>query len=356
MKTFIQSLVTFLLPAALFAQGDLPPPAGAPVASMKTLTQVESRTDVQKLALAPPYTISAGGSYYLTGNITVAAGNAINITAVDGGVTLDLNGYTIRSTHASGSGIAINIASTSNYATIYNGQILCGTTYNGTSFVTKGFASGIVCGSSTGHQVRHVTVAGIAGDGIALSFGNSTVSNCIVQDCSGDGIAANIVTDCGATSIGKTGISGSSISNCTASSRSTTSLAGILGGVVSNCSGSSTGGPGISGSAISGCFGTSSGNSADLVAKSYGIFSSVSISNSRGTSTNSWGLYVSNGSVSNSYGFASTTTGGGIFASANVSFSTGGCNGGTAIQAVNAVACTSVFGTVTATNKSLGTP
>ena len=32
-----------LLPANLFAQGDLPPPAGAPVPTMKSLDQIEPR-------------------------------------------------------------------------------------------------------------------------------------------------------------------------------------------------------------------------------------------------------------------------------------------------------------------------
>lgn len=64
---------------------------------MKTLDQIEARTPVAASpaipAAGPHITISQPGSYYLTGNITVASGNAIVISASD--VTLDLNGFTV---------------------------------------------------------------------------------------------------------------------------------------------------------------------------------------------------------------------------------------------------------------------
>ncbi|MES2474501.1 MAG: hypothetical protein V4640_01880 [Verrucomicrobiota bacterium] len=361
MKTFAPSFFVVLFPFAVCAQGDLTPPAGVPAAGMKTLTQVEPRTPIPAgpavPVAGPHFTITAPGSYYLTGNITVAEGNAINITATDGGVSLDLNGYTIRSTHASGSGSAIHIANTSNHTTIRNGHILGATTYNGTNFVLKGFSGGIVAATpSSGHQIHHVTVSGLAGPGISVNF-SSNVSHCIVKEVSGNGISAGVVTDSAAEVIGGTGISGTTISNCNASSMNTDSLAGISGGTISNCTASSKGGPGITGAIIDGCTGSSNGSSSGLIDKSYGLFASTSVSNSRGSSNYAWGIYCSNGNVTNSYGFSNNSSlGGGIFSPANVSFSIGYCSGGTAISAFNAIGCSAVFGTVTATNKSLGTP
>lgn len=57
--------VSFLLaPAAVQAQGALTPP-GSPAATMRTLDQVQPRTPLATAGV----TISAPGSYYLTGNL-----------------------------------------------------------------------------------------------------------------------------------------------------------------------------------------------------------------------------------------------------------------------------------------------
>jgi hypothetical protein len=96
--------------ATSFAQGPLNLP-GAPAPAMKSLDQIEARTDVLKLAAAPPYTITQPGSYYLTGNITVSSGSAIVITAASD-VSIDLNGFTIASTlTGSANGYGIQVAS-----------------------------------------------------------------------------------------------------------------------------------------------------------------------------------------------------------------------------------------------------
>ncbi len=81
-------LLSLALPISnLFAQGLLTPP-GAPGATMKTLTQVEPRTPISSL----PFTISASGSYYLTGNLT-STNHGVIIEA--SGVSLDLMGFTL---------------------------------------------------------------------------------------------------------------------------------------------------------------------------------------------------------------------------------------------------------------------
>ena len=63
---------------------------------MMSLDQIEPRTAD---SITTPLTITQPGSYYLTHQLTVSTGNAIDIDT--NGVTLDLNGFTISSTAAS---------------------------------------------------------------------------------------------------------------------------------------------------------------------------------------------------------------------------------------------------------------
>ena len=88
--TLILSTINLPL-STIHAQGSLTPP-GAPAPTMKSLAQIEPRTPIS----SAPFTISVPGSYYLTTNVTVSAGDAIIIAANN--VTLDLNGFTISST------------------------------------------------------------------------------------------------------------------------------------------------------------------------------------------------------------------------------------------------------------------
>src|SRR5437870_4623321 len=96
-------LASLNLKTSALAQGSLTPP-GAPAPSMKTLAQIEPRTAIS----SAPYVISLPGSYYLTTNVSVAASNAITISANQ--VTLDLNGFTISSTAPVATGSAILLA------------------------------------------------------------------------------------------------------------------------------------------------------------------------------------------------------------------------------------------------------
>ena len=63
-----------------------------------TLRTASGRVEAVHSAAEKVVTISQPGSYYLTRNLTVSSGDGINITTI--GVTLDLNGFTIRSTRA----------------------------------------------------------------------------------------------------------------------------------------------------------------------------------------------------------------------------------------------------------------
>ena len=138
-----------LQPSALFAQGSLTPP-GAPAPTMVTLQQIEPRTPIS----SAPFTITTPGSYYLTTNLTVSSGDAIDINA--GNVTLDLNGFTISSTAASATGYAISLGAGTNVA-IYNGQISSGVTNSAAGgFGGGGFAFGIYSPGNWPYNVREI--------------------------------------------------------------------------------------------------------------------------------------------------------------------------------------------------------
>src|ERR1700730_1612436 len=122
---FISSCI--LLPSA-FPQGSITPP-GAPAPTMKSLGEVEPRTNLQATP-APAgvdttnenyhFIINQPGSYYLSANLGVTKTNGIQINAE--GVTLDLNGFQILRTAGSG-GNGIEISGTSHRASVRKGSI-----------------------------------------------------------------------------------------------------------------------------------------------------------------------------------------------------------------------------------------
>src|SRR6476469_6853818 len=83
---FALLLSTFILQPSAFPQGSLTPPPGTPAPTMKTLDQVEARIPIDTAHTPGDQTnefiISQPGSYYLTGNLSVAKTNGISVVAV----------------------------------------------------------------------------------------------------------------------------------------------------------------------------------------------------------------------------------------------------------------------------------
>ena len=307
-------LSLILLPSA-FGQGSLTPP-GAPAPTMKTLTQVEPRTPIT----AVPYTITNPGSYYLTTNFTVSSGHAITIAT--NGVTLDLNGFTLKSTDAANTGDAVFLYSGLRNLTILNGFIEGGVTNNGSGVYSgPGFAYGIYSPSidPVNTRVSGVSVTGCKNSGIWVSYGISTVvENCTVRTVGGIGIYGDVIKGCSATDCGGFGIEGYQVSD--SHGESTTSGDGIYATTAQNCYGSSGSGP--------------------------GLYATHTAQNCYGSSGSDTGLYAA--TAQNCYGFSSSGTG----LNATVANNCIGYRpGGTAILATVANGCYATSGTNNITYK-----
>lgn len=366
LKHFLLLLPAAVIAGVVFGQGPLTPP-GAPAPAMKSLDQVEPRTPISSL----PFTISQGGSYYLTRSLSVASGDAITITAND--VTLDLGGFTLSSmATAPGSGTAVLLTNSKpeNIA-IRNGHIRSTTILAGGIFSKGGFQNGI--GSSAAPndstvQVSDVNIAGVAEAGIyLLSFGNALVERCSVRTSGGRGIAGAVIRHCSVTAAWTTALEGRVISHsvgrCEGNNVNDTSPA-IKAEIVECCEGVSTVGAGIAGTVVSNSIGTSSSN--------FGIYASTSAINCSGTSSSSFGIRAANATncegksasqlgmdvdrnATNCYGESGSGPFG-LYVQGTASFCRGRRTGGIAISAGIAVGCTVSAGTVQSAQKHLGTP
>lgn len=278
---------------------------------LDTLTsKAEKRIPITQAMI--PLTITVKGSYYLTQNLTVTQGDGINVgngSPLVGGVTIDLNGFTISAGSANArDAIAVNTGATT--VTILNGHITGGIRLTNGSFSGTGFRFGIQNPGGSDLRIRDVTVTGCEA-GITQA---NTVEHCAVSHISGNsGNAVNgfVVSDTTAENFG---------------------VAGIVGGTVQNCHANT---PVGAGEAIRG----------ETVLNSVGIgyvgngISATVASNCRGDSTNGFGLSAPGGSATNCMG---TTKSGqyGLLAE-TASFCQGTANGhGTGLFATIAIGCT----------------
>jgi hypothetical protein len=222
---------------------------GVPQPTMRTLYQVEPRTPL--VAGSPGVAVSGGGnitisqsgSYYLTGNLQIASGDAIVFTA--GNITLDLSGFTISSTASPAAGYAIRSNLTTGDYAVRNGLISGTGTVDASSgvFSGAGFQYGAYVYSAYHVSITDLHVEGVSDDAIRTDFGNTAVTlvdGCSVRNC-GIGIAAGRINNCTAVKIRG---------------------AAINGGVVCNSYGSSITGSGIIGLTVNGCFGITTSTSA----------------------------------------------------------------------------------------------
>jgi len=345
-------LTALALPALAFAQGALTPPAGAfsggaPTATMKTLDQLEPRIPLtQPAGSTSGLTISAPGSYYLTGNITVTSGHGISINADN--VTLDLNGFTIRSSAspATGNAVLINgdgaLSSIAYSAiTVRNGHISGTGTVDSASgvFSGAGFSNGIYYYSTLRScLISDLTINGVASDGIYLNA-SSTIDRCTVTDCGITGIRGGTISNCSATLCGQTAIEGTAIFNSQGTSVSTTAIEATT---ATNCIGTSKTGTGLRATQnATNCFGGSSAGTG---------LSAGTATNCSGTSESGMGLQADTAT-----GCRGTTTSGqrGLYIIGTATDCRGKnpAAGGVALSATIAVACTAESGSILVVNR-----
>ena len=286
-KILLTTVSVFCILNSAFGQGALTPP-GAPAPTMKTLAQIEPRTDVLKLAGDGfnLFIIAQPGSYYLTTNIVVGTGiNGITITANN--VTLDLNGFSIVSTAPSASGAGIYLKGGNADITIFNGHITGGVTNNGAgSYLGAGFFSGIdYFGALRNVHVANVSVSGCGGNGIYLGNNSTLVESCTVNTVGSSGIMASTVKSSVALDCGGSAFFGNQVSDC--QGQSTGSGFGLYAQTALNCYGTSSSGIGLYATTAQNCYGFGGGGGG-----SYGVYATDIATGCSGYSSGGTGLYA----------------------------------------------------------------
>ena len=328
MKTILSITLVTGLACTARSQGPLVPP-GAPAPSMKTLTQIEPRTDVLRLAgdATAQYVISSPGSYYLTAEIA-SVSNPVAIRIIASHVTLDLGGFRIHGDSAS-SRTGVQLSGHLENVRIHNGIL---STFENLITIASGSPG---AHSVSGAVVEAIQGSGFNGSGIDLgSAATNRVENCVLEGGL-SGIRAGSIVNCHvATSVSNaiaisaysrvsqssgiatgTGSVGISAVDCEVShAKGQGTSAGLIGGNVVNSRGISTLGIGID---ATGNVCQSEGSSIDET----GIFSEANISDSTGLAGQGFGLWAG-GNVTNSTGMVEAD-GIGIRSLGSVSNSTG---------------------------------
>jgi hypothetical protein len=313
---------------------------------MKTLDQVEPRIPLVAgspgvaIAASGQITISLSGSYYLTENVDINS-SAYGIRIQANGVSLDLMGYSIRYTGAVTALDAIDVAGSN--VTIQNGHIISTTTHDGSSFTLGGFDFGVWASASLHNvSVKNLSIQGVRGAGIVADGSSCLVENCRIRIAGSTGISSSqgIVRNCTIETCGFTGISAHTVIDCRVNQ---SAGIGINASIVANSSAVSTLSTGIFAvQTVSGCYGETSSTvtsvhginassgtvtgSKGATAGGNGIVAGI-VTSSYGTSAGTGGISssgISATSVADSYGFASSGSGGhGISATLSVSNSVG---------------------------------
>ena len=216
---------------------------------MKTLAQIEPRTDVLKLGgdATDLFLITNAGSYYLTTNIVGVSGKH-GIGIASGNVTLDLNGFSLLGVPGSLVGVKVNGTFTN--LTVRNGAV-SGWGGSGVDAYTAGIPRNVV--------FERLTVSANGGSGIITEAG-SVVRDCLSEKNSLEGIYCfgSLISGCVSRDNADTGITayGGVVRDCQVQSSSGDGIDAINYSVVRDCQVQSSGIYGIyttSGSTVSGC-------------------------------------------------------------------------------------------------------
>lgn len=203
-----------LISTTTMRAGDLDPPVGPVMPTMKNLQQVEPRTPIETLPGDDDasHVISQPGSYYLTGNLVGANGkHGIQVLASD--VTIDLNGFTLQGVPGSLDGIN---------GPGFEGPFLRNLVVrNGTIFSWSG--NGISAPAINQVNIEAVVARGNTGNGLRTG-GAGVIVRCIARENGSRGIllsnSGGIATECTALGNGSDGFlvgDGGSVINCQSS-------------------------------------------------------------------------------------------------------------------------------------------
>lgn len=220
---------------SLSAQGPLLPP-GAPAPSLKSLAQIEPRTDVTTLTGDGTciHLISQPGSYYLPGNVSGLPGR-VGIVIASSNVTLDLGGFSLTGVTGSTVGLEIRAPAAAN-VTVRRGSI--------TGFDSDGLRFPAALANVFFEDLR---ISACGGSGIAATAGaalKATARGCRIHDVKAYGInfgGGGTVADCSVSQLANgsfaVGLFAFRIQNCSVDDVSSTSAsaAGIYGENVLGC-------------------------------------------------------------------------------------------------------------------------
>ena len=244
----IKLCVVFLFTLTVFVYaGDLEPTA-APGSTMKTLSDIEPRVAINSTntpaTTGYAFAITEGGSYYLSGNVSLGSNTGGIVIAADN-VTIDLCGFEISNDFESIS-----------YSGIYGYGRKNITIRNGT---IKGFNRGVYFYSSTGTadiMCCDLTVTNNNLDGISIAGtstgaytgGGNIIQNCIAESNGDTGFVftfGTVIENCIAKNNSYSGFSTgylSTVKNCTAINNVSRGFSIGTGSCIENstCKGSTT--------------------------------------------------------------------------------------------------------------------
>ncbi len=216
--------VLAVLGAALGAGSMTPPPDamsnGVPVATMKSMEDIEPRTAIESL----PYTITQSGSYYLTHALEGSNG----VTIASGDVVLDLGGFSIKGLLVGGtSGITMSnnipgVTIKNGSVTMWGGWGIDGLDADSCQILNVRCSLNSTGGMRVGNDclIQDSSALDNSGDGITMGEG-CTIHNCKAARNSNDGICAGF---------------GSKIETCTAMYSGAAGIRAGIYSVVRDCS------------------------------------------------------------------------------------------------------------------------